>query len=51
MSWVQFFLILATIHIARVLHPKSNLWLAYAFVLMAVLSYVWRMFLLGRAAA
>ena len=51
MSWTQFFMILATIHIARVLPLKNNLWLAYAFMLMAVLSYVWTMFLHERVAA
>lgn len=41
MSWAQFFLILATIHIARVMPTKTSFWLAYVFLAAAAVS-LWR---------
>lgn len=41
MTYAQFFMILATIHIARVVPMKTSFWLAYVFMVAAAVS-LWR---------
>lgn len=41
MTYAQFFLILATIHIARVVPMRSSFWLAYVFIVAAAIACFW----------
>lgn len=41
MSYAQFLMILATIHLARVIPMKTSFWLAYALMVLAAISLFW----------
>lgn len=41
MSTAQFFLLLATIHIVRLVPMKTSFWLAYVFMVAAAIACVW----------